>query len=79
MTAPLRHHLNAKNYQFRVRGQLDRGRSSWFEGLTITFANGDTLLTGNVQDLAALYGILDKMRDLGLELVSVELMPESHE
>ena len=44
----------------------------WFEGLTITLEdNGDTLLTGQVTDQAALYGLLKKVRDLGLPLVSV--------
>ncbi|HTX78752.1 MAG TPA: hypothetical protein VMC62_03750, partial [Longilinea sp.] len=58
-----------------VRGHLDRGRSDWFEGLEITFTNGDTLLTGRIQDQTALYSLLDKMRDLGLELISVEQLP----
>jgi hypothetical protein len=75
MTDPSRQDSIARVYQFRVRGHLDRGRSSWFEGLEITFTNGDTLLTGSVQDQTALYSILDKLRDLGLELVSVEQLP----
>jgi hypothetical protein len=59
-------------YQIRIRGQLGQQWSDWFEGLTITLdANGDTLLTGSGIDQAALYGLLRKVRDLGMPLVSV--------
>ena len=75
MAAPLHQNLKPMNYQFRVRGHLDRGRSIWFEGLTVAFIDGDTLLTGSVRDQTALYSILDKMRDLGLELISAEQLP----
>ncbi len=59
-------------YQIRIQGQLDRKWTNWFEGLTITLEdNGDTLLTGPVVDQAALYGLLRKVRDLGMPLISV--------
>jgi hypothetical protein len=59
-------------YQMRVRGHLGSDWTDWFEGLTITCEdNGDTLLTGPVIDQAALHGLLKKVRDLGLQLVSV--------
>lgn len=59
-------------YQIRVKGILDQRRSDWFDGLTITpQANGDTLLTGPVRDQAALFGLLAKVRDMGLPLLSV--------
>ncbi len=59
-------------YQIRIKGQLDPQWTSWFEGLTITLEEGgDTLLTGEVVDQAALHGLLKKVRDLGLPLVSV--------
>jgi hypothetical protein len=59
-------------YQIRLKGHLGREWSDWFEGLTITLeANGDTLLTGPVVDQAALHGVLRKVRDLGIPLVSV--------
>jgi Family of unknown function (DUF6326) len=59
-------------YQIRLQGHLDREWTDWFEGLTITLEdNGDTLLTGPVIDQAALHGLLKKVRDLGLPLVSV--------
>lgn len=59
-------------YQIRLKGHLGREWTDWFEGLTITLEeNGDTLITGPVIDQAALYGLLKKVRDLGLPLVSV--------
>ncbi|MRS05494.1 hypothetical protein EG832_20105 [bacterium] len=59
-------------YQIRIKGHLSHEWSDWFESLTITLEeNGDTLLTGTVADQAALHGLLKKVRDLGLPLVSV--------
>jgi hypothetical protein len=59
-------------YQIRLKGHLNREWTDWFEGLTITLEeDGDTLLTGPVVDQAALYGLLKKVRDLGMPLVSV--------
>lgn len=60
------------SYEIRVTGHLPPEWADWFEGLTITPAeDGDTLLTGPVIDQAALFGLLKKVRDLGLSLVSV--------
>ena len=59
-------------YQIRIKGHLGRQWTDWFGGLTITLEdNGDTLLTGPVVDQAALHGVLKKVRDLGMALVSV--------
>ena len=59
-------------YQIRLKGHLGHQWTSWFEGLTITLEeNGETLLTGMVVDQAALHGLLKKVRDLGLPLLSV--------
>ena len=59
-------------YQIRIKGQLGTEWTDWFEGLTITLEdNDDTLLTGPVVDQAALHGLLRKVRDLGMPLLSV--------
>jgi len=59
-------------YQIRIKGHLGRQWTDWFEGLTITLEeNGETLLTGPVVDQAALHGLLRKVRDLGMPLLSV--------
>ena len=59
-------------YQIRLKGHLDSQWTDWFGGLTVTLEeDGDTLLTGPVVDQAALYGLLKKIRDLGLPLLSV--------
>jgi hypothetical protein len=58
-------------YQIRIKGHLGRQWSDWFKGLTITLEdNGDTLLTGPVVDQAALHGLLKRVRDLGVPLIS---------
>jgi len=59
-------------YQIRIKGHLGREWTDWFEGLTVTLEDdGTTLLTGLVIDQAALHGLLKKVRDLGMPLVSV--------
>jgi hypothetical protein len=59
-------------YQIRLKGHLGSEWTDWFGGLTITLEdNGDTLLTGPVIDQAALHGLLKKVRDLGMPLLSV--------
>jgi hypothetical protein len=59
-------------YQIRIKGHLGREWTDWFGGLTIRLTdNGETLLTGPVVDQAALHGLLRKVRDLGVPLLSV--------
>ena len=59
-------------YQIRIKGRLSRKWADWFEGLDITdLDNGETLLSGPVVDQAALYGVLRKVRDVGMPLLSV--------
>jgi hypothetical protein len=59
-------------YQIRIKGHLGRQWTDWFEGLTIQLQdNGETLLTGPVVDQAALHGLLKKVRDVAMPLVSV--------
>ena len=59
-------------YQIRLKGHLDDRWAGWFGGLNITLEDdGDTLLTGPVPDQAALFGLLRRVRDLGMQLISV--------
>ena len=61
------------HYRIRVKGHLDGLWSGWFDGLVITHVEGgDTLLEGGLADQAALHGVLERIRDLNLELLSVE-------
>jgi hypothetical protein len=63
-------------YEIRIKGHLGGQWTDWFDGLTITLENtGETLLTGLVVDQAALHGVLKKVRDLGMPLVSVNRLP----
>ena len=63
---------NAPYYEIRLKGHLEARWAQWFDGLTITLEeNGNTLLSGPLADQAALHGILKKVRDLGLTLLSV--------
>jgi len=67
-------------YQIRIKGHLSRQWTDWFEGLTITLEeDGDTLLTGPVIDQAALHGLLKKVRDLGMPLLSVNSVEPSRQ
>ena len=59
-------------YELRLRGRLDRRWEGWFDGMTLTVEpDGTTALRGRVADQAALHGLLARLRDLGLPLVSV--------
>ena len=58
--------------EIRVEGRIDKTWSEWFEGFTLTYTEqNETLINGEVPDQAALYGMITKLRDLGLTLVSV--------
>jgi hypothetical protein len=62
----------AGRYEIRLKGHLETRWSAWFDGLSLTHqSDGNTLLHGLVTDQAALHGLLQKVRDLGLPLVSV--------
>ena len=67
--------------EIRVRGRIDERWTEWLDGLTIRYAESDeTVLTGPVEDQAALYGLIAKLRDLGLPLSAVNPVQEgSHE
>jgi len=60
-------------YAIRFKGHLDRRWADWFDGLSFTHdSDGSTLLAGPVADQAALHGLLNKLRDLGLPIISVQ-------
>lgn len=61
-------------YQFRLGERLDAHWSSWFDDLDLTHEDGTTSLTGPVQDQAQLHGLLARIRDLGLTLISVRVL-----
>jgi hypothetical protein len=58
-------------YEICLQGRLDRRWAAYFEGMTLTTGDGSTLLEGQVVDQAALHGLLQRLRDLGLPLVSI--------
>ena len=68
------------HYQIKVKGQLGSQWSDWFEDMTITYQEGMTTIAGEVLDQAALHGLLIRVRDLGLTLISVEcVQPDPEE
>lgn len=75
MTSAPNPHMDSSEsgtYKIRIKGHLDERWSEWFDHMTITYEeSGETLLTGLVIDQAELHGLLKKIRDLGLTLVSV--------
>lgn len=64
-------------YEICIEGQLPPQWQSWFNGLEMSTANGQTRLSGPVTDQAELFGLLKKVRDLGMVLVSVNRMIQS--
>ena len=74
-------HHSPERYEIRLRGHLDSRWAAWFDGLSLSNENdGTTVIGGPVADQAALHGLLQKVRDLGLPLVSVtEVQPDQSE
>ena len=67
-------------YEIRIKGHLDQSWADWFDGMTISHeANGETLLTGPLPDQSALHGVLNWLRDLGVQLISVNTVEEDTE
>ena len=65
--------------EIRIEGHLNKGWVNWLEGITIAHTEqNQTLLTGPVQDQAALYGLIAKLRDLGVKLVSLHYRRQAH-
>lgn len=72
--------LEPTDYEIRVKGHLDERRMRWFEGLQISSCpNGETLIRGPIIDQAALHGILNRIRDLGLTLLLVRRSDSKYE
>ena len=58
--------------EIRIEGHLDQSWADWLDGFTLTHTEeGETILTGEITDQAALYGLIAKLRDLGVKLISV--------
>ena len=76
---PTGHYDRPGRYEIRVKGRLDARWAAWFDGLTITHdGDGTTVIHGPVADQAALHGLLQKTRDLGLPLISVNYAEPGH-
>jgi len=76
---PAGRHQDSGRYEIRVQGYLDTRWAAWFDGLTLTQgSDGTTTIEGPVADQAALHGVLQKIRDLGLPLISVNHAAPGH-
>jgi hypothetical protein len=69
-------HIDIPQYEIRVKGHLGHRWAAWFDGLSLTaLDDGTTVISGSVVDQAALHGLLHKLRDVGIPLVSLILLP----
>ena len=76
---PTGHYDRPGRYEIRLKGRLDARWAAWFDGLTVTpDSDGTTVIGGPVADQAALHGLLQKTRDLGLPLISVNHVDPDH-
>ena len=76
---PTGHHHHLGWYEIRLKGHLDTRWAAWFDGLNLTNeSDGTTLIQGPIADQAALHGLLQKVRDIGLPLVSVTQAAPDH-
>lgn len=64
--------MTARRYRIVVRGRLSERFATAFDGMTLETGAGETVLSGEIEDQSALYGLLDRLRDFGLELVSID-------
>lgn len=65
-------------YEIKIKGCLDQGWSDWFSGLQVAYLEGNiTLLSGSLPDQAALHGLLERIRDLNLKLISLTCNSQS--
>ena len=66
-----------EHYVIRVKGHLDESWADWLDGMAITHDDsGESVLTGPLPDQAALHGVLNRLRDLGVELISVNAIDQ---
>jgi hypothetical protein len=78
--SPARRDVDPGRYEIRLQGQLDQRWSDWFAGFTLTNqSDGTTTLTGHVVDQAALHGLLRRVADLGVTLISLNITNETRE
>ena len=76
---PSRREDSAERYEIRVRGHLASHWAAWFDGMSLTrCGDGTTIIHGPVADQAALHGLIQKIRDLGLPLISVTFVEPGH-
>lgn len=68
-----------RQVEIRIEGHLDENWGEWLDGFTFSYTKDETILTGKVKDQAALYGLIAKLRDLGVKLVSVNSKPQPRE
>jgi hypothetical protein len=66
-----------ERYEIRIKGRVSKETASAFEGLAVEVRPVETVLHGDISDQAALYGLLDRVADLGLELIEVRRLPEA--
>jgi hypothetical protein len=72
-------HDEPKSYEIRVKGHLADRWTTWFDGLTIRpEPDGSTVITGPIADQAALHGVLHRLRDVGIPLISLTEVPSDH-
>ncbi len=64
-------------YEIRFQGELDERWTTWFDGLAVTPMEGTTVVSGHFTDQAAIHGVLERVRDLGLGLISVTRLPSN--
>jgi hypothetical protein len=70
--SPASDHREADRYEIRLTGRLDARWTEWFDGLAVSYdSDGTTVISGRIVDQAALHGLIQRVRDLGLPLVSV--------
>ncbi len=71
--------VSPTGYEIHIRGRVSEQLLTVFEGMDATVQSVETVLRGPVQDQAALHGLLDRIQSLGLELIEVRRLPESHQ